>query len=122
MKVFIFALVLLLVLCLLVVWNSLYINNVETHMRSALEALPDINASDCVARARELLSFWEEHEALVRLSVGFPAVDRVTEQAKLLLSCAEIGDVYGFRSARTLLCDALSDVARLEKLSIFTLL
>ena len=122
MKVFLFTLILLLVLCSLVAWNALYINNVENRMQSALDELPDINAPDCAARARELLSLWEKHEDLVRLSVGFPAADRVTEQAKLLLSCAEIGDVYGFRSARTLLCDALSDVARLEKLSISTLL
>lgn len=114
MKVFALTVVLLFVLILLVVINAIYINNVANRMLSHLDAIPDIHHSDCIPLVREMLSYWESHSDIVGLSVGFLSVDRVTEQSKLLLSCAERGDVYGYYSALTLLSDSISDVMRLE--------
>ena len=118
MKVFVLTVILLLVLVLLVGINALYINNVANRMLSRLEKLPDIDHPDCVSHARELLAFWESCADTVNLTVSFSAVDRITEQAKLLLACAEHGDALGFHSALTLLFDTVADLKRLETFDV----
>ena len=118
MKVFVLTVILLLVLILLAVVNALYINNVANRMLSRLDAIPDIGHPDCVPLARELLSYWESCADTVNLTVSFSAVDRITEQAKLLLACAEHGDTLGFHSALTLLFDTVSDLKRLEAFDV----
>lgn len=118
MKVFIFTLILLVLLCGLVAVNALFINNVVNNLLQELEELPEWDSEECPTRVEELVVYWEERAAWVNLSVGYPAVDRVSEQFQLLLSCAEIGDVFGYHSAHTLLTDALSDVKRLESLKV----
>lgn len=118
MKVFVFTLILLVFLCALTAINALFINNVANVLLDGLENLPEWNSEECPARIGELFEYWETREDWVKLSVAYPTVDRVSEQFQLLLSCAEIGDVYGFHSAYTLLTDALSDVKRLEGFDI----
>ncbi len=118
MKTFIVSLVLLTLVIGNVVANHLYINKVANELYARLDAIPMPDDESCVKQAEELLKYWEHHEGFVALSVAFTIVDRLTEQASLLLSCAQAGDLYGFRSALTLLRDAIEDVARLEKFSI----
>ncbi len=105
-----------------IVLNAIYINKVTTHLQTALDELPDILSPDCRERAQELLKYWEKHEPYVCLSVSFTMIDRLTEQAILLSSCAECGDVYGFQSALSLLKDCVRDVRRLEQFSVANLL
>jgi hypothetical protein len=52
----------------------------------------------------------------VGISVGYPTVDCVSEQAAVLCASAEGGDEYGFQIALTLLRDAVEDIRRLERL------
>ncbi|MBQ8345780.1 MAG: hypothetical protein IJY42_05910 [Clostridia bacterium] len=117
------ATVLLLVLMLgAVVGNFFYINITADTASALLGQLPRSLQKDCVPKAEELLQFWESHAHTVTLSVGYTLADRVTEQAKLLLSAAECGDLYGYQTALTLLEDAISDMRRLEQFSIENLL
>ena len=102
--------------------NAIYINKVATRLQNALEELPDIDDPDCAEKARELLAYWEKHEPFVGLSVSFAVVDKLSEQAILLANCAECGDVFGFRSARSLLGDCIEDVRRLEQFTVANLL
>lgn len=105
-----------------ITWNAIYINKVATRLQDALEELPEIGTPDCAERARELLAYWEKHEPYVGLSVSFAVVDKLSEQAILLASCAESGDVFGFWSARSLLGDCIEDVRRLEQFTVANLL
>lgn len=118
MKVFYLSAFLLLALIAAVIGNAIYINNVVETMLTQVQSLPDIRQEDCVFRITELLAYWEANTDRVYLSVGFLSVDRITEQSKLLLSCAECGNNCGFSDAKALLTDALCDIKRLEEVHI----
>ena len=118
MKTFAVSLVLLALVVGCVVANHIYINKVANELVARLDAVPSPDDDACVEQAQRLMEYWDRHKTLVGLSVAVPITDRLTEQATLLLSCAQAGDLYGFYSALTLLRDAIEDVARLEKLSI----
>ena len=122
MKVFIASLILLGILLLCIGVNYIYINEVFGKMTVLLEEVPEIGSEGCVDAAARLLAYWEPRADIVCLSVPYNAVDRVSEQAALLLSCAECGDIYGFCNARTLLRDAISDMRRLEAFTLGNLL
>ena len=98
--------------------NFIYVNRLADEMTALADALPSINDPACVEKAAALCKKWERHAPFVGLSVGFLIVDKLSEYCQTLRSCAEIGDVYGFRSALTLLYDSIDDVRRLEKFSI----
>lgn len=113
------ATVLLLILMLTVtVLNFLFINQTADEITAEIDALPPVGTTDCISAAEELLRFWEARSTTVTLSVGYATADRVTEQAKLLISSARSGDVYGYTMALTLLADAVEDMRRLEQFSV----
>ena len=118
MRAFAVAMILLGLMLGGIVWNYIYINEVSDALNDRLERLSEIGSEGCVAEAAELLVFWKRHVDTVGLSVEFIVVDRVSEQAKTLLTCAETGDRYGFAIARTLLGDAIEDMRRLERFEI----
>lgn len=114
MKSLAVAICLLIPALLLTAANAIYINKVVDTLLEQLDVLPEFGAPDCITRAEEVKSFWEDHVGWIRLTVGYPILDAVSEQAALLHSCAMWEDVYGYHAARTLLRDALEDLRRLE--------
>ena len=117
MKQVIIVCVLLLVLVVFLVLNAIYINKVTIHMENAVDALPDITDPACVDAARALREDWLRHAPFLDLSVNFLLSDRICEQTALLISCAEVGDAFGYASARATLSDALEDMRRSERFS-----
>lgn len=118
MKAFGVSIALLLLLSGAITCNYFYINRTADQLESALDTIPDIGDPRCLDAAQELLRDWEERVDWVGLSVSYPIVDRVSEQTVTLVACAECGDLYGFRTAMALLRDAVSDMRRLEKISL----
>ena len=122
MKSFVITLLLLAAMLLGIVTNSLYINNVVNEMLKMLDELPEPSHPSCEEKARAIFDFWNTHQSPVELSVNYLIVDRVSEQARLLLAAAEQGDVYGYHAALTLLRDAVEDLGRLESLAMGSIL
>ena len=122
MKSFVITLLLLGAMLLGILVNSLYINNVVDRMLQMLNQLPDQNHDACAEKAREVLEYWNTQLGIVDLSINYLIVDRVTEQALLLVSSAEDGDFYGYRAALALLRDAVEDLGRLEAISMGSIL
>ena len=118
MKVFWLSIVLLFLLLGAIVCNYCFINRVADRLEGALDAMPDVGSADCVEATRAFLSEWEDSVDVIGLSVSYPIVDRVSEQAITLVACAECGDLYGFRTALALLRDAVGDMRRLEQFSL----
>lgn len=114
----------LLLLCVLTLasLNLFYVNDAITGMEERLSALPSIDDADCMARAEDLEDYWARKEAILAISIAYPFIDRVCEQASLLVTCASVGDTYGYYSAKALLSDALEDLSRTERFSIANLL
>ena len=122
MRSFLITLLLLAGMLLGIFANSLYINNVANEMLKRLEELPDALDEDCASRARELLDYWNRQALFVDLSVSYITLDRVTEQAVLLVAAAECGDLYGYRAALALLRDAVEDMRRFDVFSMESIL
>ena len=98
--------------------NFIYINRLADSLTEMADSLPSPNDSTCVEKAAALCKNWEKNAPLVGLTVGFLTVDKLSEHCQTLLSCAEVGDVYGYYSTLSLLKDSIDDVRRLEKFSI----
>lgn len=115
MKVFYVILAVFLLMVGLILCNALYINRLSFDLTERLDALPAVGEAGCEDMAHELLCFWSSKTSLVGISVGYPAVDRISEQAAVLHAAAACGDVYGYRAAVALLRDAIEDLRRLER-------
>lgn len=98
--------------------NFIYVNRVADEMSALAASLPSPNDSACVEKSAALCKKWKKNAPLVGLTVGFLTVDKLSEHCETLLSCAEVGDVYGYYSTLSLLKDSIDDVRRLEKFSI----
>ena len=98
--------------------NFIYVNYIADAMTELVDALPSIDEPLCVEKADELCKKWEKNAPFVGLTVGFLTVDKLLEHCQTLLSCARVGDVYGYYTALTLLRDSIDDVRRLEKFSV----
>ena len=98
--------------------NFIYVNRITDAMTEMTESLPSVNDPMSIAKADELCKKWEKNAPIVGLTVGFLTVDKLSEHCETLRSCAEVGDVYGYYAALTLLKDSIDDVRRLEKFSI----
>lgn len=122
MKTFTVSIVLAVLMLGVIVWNAFYINNVANEMERRLDELPDVSSPDCAGFAEDLRRQWETHDDWVGLTVSYTITDRVSEQAAVLSACAECGDLYGFRTARALLRDAVGDMRRLERFHVGNLL
>lgn len=122
MKSLAITVILLLCVLLLSCWNYFYVNNTLSEMGEKMNALPDVNDIDCIAYTKEIDDYWRSKEAILEMSIPYPLIDRVCEQASLLCACADAKDAYGFYSARALMLDALEDISRSECINIRTLL
>ena len=98
--------------------NFIYINRLADSLTEMADSLPSPNDSACVEKAAALCKNWEKNAPLVGLTVGFLTVDKLSEHCQTLLSCAEVGDVYGYYSTLSLLKDSIDDVRRLEQFEI----
>ena len=101
--------------------NFIYVNNLADAMIEIVDTLPDINEPMCVEKVNELYQKWTKHSPIIGLTVGFTTVDKLSEHCQTLLSCAKVGDVYGYYSTLTLLYDAIDDIRRLEQFSVSNL-
>ena len=98
--------------------NFIYVNRVADEMTDLATALPSPTDSSCVEKADALCKKWEKNAPIVGLTVGFLTVDKLSEHCQTLLSCAKVGDVYGYYSTLSLLKDSIDDVRRLEQFEI----
>ncbi len=98
--------------------NFIYVNRIADAISEIADALPAIDDPMCAQKADELCQKWEENAPIIGLTVGFQTIDKLSEYCQTLRSCAEVGDVYGYYSALTLLKDSVDDVRRLERFSV----
>ena len=118
-------LITLILFCLLslgVSLNAVQVGRVCAELTARIERLPDPASPDCLPAVRALGDYWQARAEAIEFSAGYAAVDRITEQAELLYTSAACGDLYGYRTAYTLLLDAVEDLHRSERLSLATLL
>lgn len=118
MKSLIATVVLLSSVLILSVINFIYVNNTADDLCKMLDALPPFDDRALQAAAQEIEDYWKKKENIIGLTVSYPFVDRISEEAARLTVSVQAGDLYGFESARALLYDAAEDMRRAEQFSI----
>ncbi len=92
--------------------NFLCLEGILSQTEEGLDVLPDFYDARCAAQVDDLNETWLSRAELLTLSVPFPTVDRISEQLATLSACVECGDLFGYRTALTLLYDAIDDMRR----------
>ena len=118
MRSLIITIILCCVMFLAAATNFIYVNRLADAMNEIVDAIPSIDDPMCVQKTDEFCRKWEENSPIIGLTVGFQTIDKLTEHCYTLRSCAEVGDVYGYYTALTLLKDSVDDMRRLEQISI----
>ena len=108
----------LLLVVLLVLCNAGYVNHTVNNMKRMANDLPPSPDSGTEAQLDSILRLLDSHEAGLGLSVSFPIIDRVRELTDSARAYAQAGDKAGYASSRAMLIDAISDLNRLEKVTV----
>ncbi len=118
MKSLIATVVLLSLVLILSVLNFVYVNTTADMLCDMLDTLPSMEDPSAQAAAQAIEEYWREKEGIIGLTVSYPFVDRISEEAARLGAAIQAKDLYGFESARTLLYDAAEDMRRAEQFSV----
>ena len=120
MRSFIITLVLLIVLISAIIANAFYIN---TTMTKIMELTEDENFKKAPEAALlQLESFWENNKTLIEFSTGYKSTDRISELMLDLREYVQTNNPAEERRVRMLIADCVSDISKLESLSIENLL
>lgn len=120
MRSFIITLILLIAMILSIIANAIYINNTTAKIIELANDKEFKNApEDAFLR---LESFWESNKIAMEFSVGIKSSDRISELILDLKEYIATGNPAEARRVRALIADCASDISRLEKLSVESLL
>ena len=123
MKGCIIAMGLLLILVALVIFNAIYVRRTVDELLSMIEALPSVPRMDQtpseIAVIREKL---QKHEPFLGITVNYSTLDRASEALISLEANARTGDDLQYATTLALLRDLLSEIARMEKITVENIL
>ncbi len=111
------SIVLFILVILLVVVNAFYVNST---MKRLAALATEATKSASPEALSELFSYWETNRDIVSLSANLREIDSVTENLLSLKVALEEQDVDRINQSYVLLCNALDDVSRYERLSFGT--
>ena len=118
MKELIASLILLTVVVTLVIINAFYVDStLEKLDRLADRAFNEPSEKSLA----ELIDYWERHRSFVGLSASLREVDSVPENMLNLQTSFREGNSVMAEQSYSLLCNALDDIRRYEKLSIINI-
>ncbi|MBQ9113081.1 MAG: hypothetical protein IJY08_05820 [Clostridia bacterium] len=118
MKEFAASIVLFICVIALVITNAIYIKNTATDIKSLALAVYESNGED--KAISDLKDSWESSKKIFALSISLREVDIITEYI-IRLECAKIdGDDEELTRVYHLLCNAIDDATRYEKISFHT--
>ncbi len=116
MKAFVASLVLLAIILCAIVVNALYSNKIlERIEKLAGEVYKDSTSEEVLSR---LCDYWSSHRDYLSLSVSLDDIDSVTECLLEFKAAAKEQNSMMLSQSYALLCNALDDIARFEKISI----
>ena len=123
MKGIIIALAVLLLTVGGVVGNAFYVHHVTTTLGEGVGRLPPTpdpsTTPDAIAALHEE---FRGHAPLLGISVSTTVLDRVDESLALLETYASISAEREYQATLTLLCELVTEIARLEKLDLENIL
>ena len=119
MKGCIIAGVILLIVVVLVVLNAVYVRRLSEELLLGLDQLPkDPDPVDTPPRIQELEAVLEKHDAVLGLTVPYKSLDEIREGFVIMKACIEAGDKENYWETRMLVGNLVSELTRLERLTV----
>lgn len=114
MKELVISIILFITVITLVVFNAFYVTSTAETLKSLAKQATE-NAS--VETLSALVNYWNIRRNHISLSAGLREVDSVTENLVSLKVALEDGDFDRINQSYALLCNAIDDITRYERLS-----
>jgi hypothetical protein len=89
-------------------------------MKELAIAATDEKSSDTAVS--ELKEYWEKHKGIISLSANYKQTDIVSEELLRFETAHSFSNEFALEQSLVILCDALDDIARCEKLSFRSIL
>lgn len=107
MRAFLLSALALIILCILVIWNGIYISKTTDKMRTEASKIVSLeNESDFLA-LREL---WDKHKAIISISVPHTESDEMEKAIVTLQTKFENNISFGFSEAVALTIKAIDEI------------
>lgn len=117
MKSFIFTSIIFVLLVVLIAINHNYIENVTNEMKNITEKIAS-SPDDCETNLEKLYNIWEKNKKIINLTTSYNVIGDVSSKLSSIKSYYESGYKIGFLKEIANLKEAISDISRLEKISI----
>ncbi len=115
MKVVIASAILFLIVIAAVIGNAVYSDTVLDKLHMLAENAYKNSTSD--EMLSELCDYWESYRDYFSLTASLKDIDSVTENLLNFKTATQNGNTTGRDQSYILLCNALDDIARFEKIS-----
>ena len=121
-KDFIVSIILFSILVAVIIGNSIYTIKEVNILRDTVMSIPTIDSPECQPLINSLRDRWRSFKKVARLSLNYNEINKMDcliEEMSCHLSTQNNND---FEHARVMILNLLSEIARLERLSIDGLL
>ena len=105
MKAFIISLIILLLMFILIIWNSIYISKITDTLNILTT---EINEASSTKELETLINYWNKHKLLISISVPHNEVDEMEKQ--LLLLKDDIENHLNFHNTKVLVLKAIEEI------------
>lgn len=118
MKDFIISIILFSLLITVIVCNSIYIKKEVNILSDAVRNVPSIDSPDCQLFINSLRSEWHDFKKIARLSLNYAEINRMDCLIEELNCHLKTQNDNDFEHAKVVMLNLLSEIVRLEKVSV----
>ena len=118
MRDLIISLILFIIMIGIITGNAIFILGGVDDLIVAVESVPDINAADCEKRIGELRLYWRDFKKIARLTLSYTELNRMECLIEEIECHRSTKNVNDFEHAKVMMINLLQEMARLEKISL----
>ena len=118
MKDFIISVILFSLLIAIIVCNSVYIKKEVNLLSDAVRSVPSIDSPDCQLFINSLRSEWRDFKKVAKLSLNYSEINKMDCLIEELNCHLETKNDNDFEHAKVVMLNLLSEIVRLEKVSV----
>lgn len=122
MKSFYIALCVLALLTAAIGLNYIYINKVSNQLSTVIDEIKGTDAKEASQKISDLKEIWSREKIKISMSVGYVALNKVDDSISSLEAALDEKSQYDFHNCLSILENAVKELTRLEKFSVFNIL
>lgn len=106
MKAFLISISVFLVMCSIVIWNSIYISNITDELTQLTEKITNVSNFD---QFKTLEDYWDKHKLILSISIPHDETDEMEKQLLLLKTKFESNSL-SLQETKTLVLKAIEEI------------